>query len=216
MMKLYGFGATRSLRVLWALLDLDAKFEFVPVNLMAGEQRSSQFLKLNPAGKIPVLVDDDLVLTESAAIVLYLAEKFPGRGLLPMDLEPRAQVYRWVFFAMTELESALWRMTRHTFLYPPEKRSAAEIALAAEDFRTMATVLDRHLIGRSFIVGDSFTAADCVAAYIVDWAAEKNLLDELPELRAYRSRLHQRTNAAPHFSEARLRFEGVAGAEPAL
>src|SRR5262249_38873228 len=74
-MKLYGFGPTRSLRALWGLKELDADFEFVPVNLVAGEHKHPDFLRLNPAGKVPVLVDGDFVLTESAAIVLYLAEK---------------------------------------------------------------------------------------------------------------------------------------------
>ena len=74
-MKLYGFGPTRSLRALWGLKELDSDFEFVPVNLAAGEHRRPDFLRLNPAGKVPVLVDGDLVLTESAAIVMYLAVK---------------------------------------------------------------------------------------------------------------------------------------------
>src|SRR5262249_61791003 len=76
-MKLYGFGPTRSLRALWCLRELGADFEFVPVNLLAGENQSPEFLALNPAGKLPVLVDGDSVITESAAIVLYLAEKYP-------------------------------------------------------------------------------------------------------------------------------------------
>ncbi|WP_223115502.1 glutathione S-transferase family protein [Luteimonas suaedae] len=117
-MKLYGFGPTRSLRAQWALRELGAEFEFIPVNLAAGEGQTPEFLRLNPAGKLPVLVDGDLILTESAAIVFYLAEKYPGHGLLPSDLETRAQVYRWALFAMTELEQPLWRMARHTFLYP--------------------------------------------------------------------------------------------------
>ena len=75
MMKLYGFGPTRSLRALWGLKELDAEFEFVPINLLAGDHRRPDFLRLNPAGKVPVLVDGDLVLTESAAIVMYLAGK---------------------------------------------------------------------------------------------------------------------------------------------
>jgi glutathione S-transferase len=212
MVKLYGFGATRSLRVLWAMQELDAEFEFVPVNLRAGEHLLPQFLQLNPAGKIPVLVDGEMVLTESAAIVLYLAEKYPNKGLLPIDLAQRAQVYRWVLFAMTELESALWRMSRHSFLYPIEKRSPADIALAREDFMTMAKVLEQHMIGRRFIVGDTFTTADCVAAYIVDWAADKRMLDDLPELSAYIFRLRQRANAPPDFAEARVRLEVTAGA----
>src|SRR5687768_17811500 len=67
MMKLYGFGPTRSLRALWGLKELGAEFEFIPVNLQAGEHQRPEFLALNPAGKVPVLVDGDFVLTESAA-----------------------------------------------------------------------------------------------------------------------------------------------------
>src|SRR3979490_485923 len=102
MMKLYGMGPTRTLRALWALRELDSEFEYVLVNLLAGENRRPEFLRISPAGKVPVLVDGDLVLTESAAIVLYLAEKYPDKGLLPVDLELRAPAYRWVLFAMTE------------------------------------------------------------------------------------------------------------------
>ena len=116
MMKLYGFGPTRSLRALWGLKELGLEFEFIPVNLQAGEHRRPEFLALNPAGKVPVLVDGDLVLTESAAIVLYLAEKHPEKELMPTRLEQRAQVYRWVMFAMTELEQPLWRMAKHRFV----------------------------------------------------------------------------------------------------
>lgn len=83
MMKLYGLGPTRSLRVRWALQELDADFEFVPINLLAGENRRPDFLSLNPAGKLPVLVDGDLVLTESAAIVMYLAENMVPKDSCP-------------------------------------------------------------------------------------------------------------------------------------
>jgi glutathione S-transferase len=147
-MKLYGFGPTRSLRALWGLKELNADFEFVPVNLAAGEQRHADFLRLNPAGKVPVLVDGDVVLTESAAIVLYLAEKYRERGLLPVDLKERAQAYRWLMFAVTELEQPLWRITRHTYLYPEARRLPADTVIAREEFAAMATILDRHLEGR--------------------------------------------------------------------
>src|SRR5688572_12017555 len=154
MMKLYGFGPTRSLRAQWGLKELGLEFEFIPVNLQAGEHRRPEFLALNPAGKVPVLVDGDLVLTESAAIVLYLAEKYPEKKLMPTQLEQRAQVYRWVLFAMTELEQPLWRITKHTFLYPEDKRIAKDVDLAREDFTAMAAVLERHMDGRQYIVGD--------------------------------------------------------------
>jgi glutathione S-transferase len=212
-LKLYGFGATRSLRVLWALNELGVECEFVPVNLRHGEQLAPEFLRLNPAGKLPVLVDDAVVLTESTAIVMYLADKFPDKRLLPVDLAVRSQVYRWMMFVVTELESALWRMTRHTSLYPPEKRSATEIALAAEDFVAMAKVLDRHMIGRRYIVSEQFTAADCVTAYVMDWAVDKGLLGDLPQLRAYRTRLRARSAAAPDFAQARDQLESLRSSE---
>src|SRR5215469_8338723 len=147
-MKLYGFAGTRSQRALWGLKEVDADFEFISVNLLEGEHKRPEYLRINPAGKVPVLIDGDRVIPESAAIVLYLADKYPEKALLPADLDERAQAYRWTLFAVTELEQPLWRITRHSFLYPPEKRSPAEIELAREDFRTMAAVLDRHLEGR--------------------------------------------------------------------
>jgi glutathione S-transferase len=201
-MKLYGFGPTRSLRALWGLKELDADFEFVPVNLLAGEHRRPEFLRLNPAGKVPVLVDGDLVIPESAAIVFYLADKYPDKGLLPADLKERAQAYRWVMFAVTELEQPLWRITKHTALYPEDKRLPADLALAKEEFIAMATVLDRHLEGRRFIVGNSVTVADCVTAYLMDWANELKLIETFPQLRAYFERMYARPTAPQRIAEA--------------
>jgi glutathione S-transferase len=201
-MKLYGFGPTRSLRAQWGLKELSADFEFVPVNLPAGEHRRPEFLALNPAGKVPVLVDGDSVIPESAAIVLYLAEKYPDRGLLPTDLEERAQVYRWIMFAMTELEQPLWRIAKHTFLLTEDKRLPQDVALAKEDFAAMARVLERHMEGRQFIVGDRVTAADCVTAYLMDWANEEHLIDGFPNLRAYLDRMYARSTAPKRIAEA--------------
>jgi glutathione S-transferase len=202
MMKLYGFGPTRSLRALWGLKELGLEFEFIPVNLQAGEHKRPEFLALNPAGKVPVLVDGDLVLTESAAIVLYLAEKYPEKKLMPTKLEQRAQVYRWVMFAMTELEQPLWRMAKHRFLYPENKRLPQDIDLARDDFTAMAAVLDRHMKGRQYIVGDHVTAADCVTAYLMDWANEHHLLDSFPNLKAYLQRMYARSAAPQRIAEA--------------
>jgi len=202
MMTLYGLGPTRSLRVLWALQELDAEFEFVPVNILAGETQRPDFLRLNPAGKLPVLVDGDLVLTESAAIVMYLAEKYAAKGLMPTDLEERAQAYRWSLFAVTELEVPLWRIAKHTFLYPEDKRLPAEIALARQDFTAMAVVLERHMAGRDFIVGSTMTIADCITAYVVDWGNEVGLIDGSPNLKAYLERMYARPKAPQRIAEA--------------
>jgi glutathione S-transferase len=109
-MQLYEFAPTRSIRARWTLQELGVDFEAVAIDLVAGENRKPEFLALNPAGKVPVLVDGDLVLTESATIVWYLAEKYADRGLLPADLAQRARVHRWLLFAVTELEQPLWRI----------------------------------------------------------------------------------------------------------
>lgn len=202
MMKLYGLGPTRSLRALWALQELDAEFEFVRVNILAGENLHPDFLRLNPAGKLPVLVDGDFVLTESAAIVMYLAEKYGDKGLMPADLKERAQAYRWSLFAVTELEQPLWRIAKHTFLYPEDKRLPEDVALAREEFAAMAAVLDRHMDGRAFIVGDNITVADCVTAYVLDWGKENGLIDSFPNLKAYLERMYARPRAPQRIAEA--------------
>ena len=201
-MKLFEFGPTRSIRVRWTLQELGVDFQAITVNLVAGEHRSPAFLKINPVGKVPVLVDGELVLTESIAIVLYLAEKYIDRGLLPTDFGQRAQVNRWLLFAATELEQPLWRIARHTALYPETKRLAADVPLAREDFKPMAAVLEQHLRGRQFVVGNSATVADFVLAYTLDWANEARLLEGFPELREYMERMEARPQAPPRIAKA--------------
>jgi glutathione S-transferase len=201
-MKLYEFAPTRSIRVRWTLQELGVDFETIQVNLRAGENRRPEFLRLNPAGKLPVLVDGDLVLTESVAIVLYLAEKYPDKGLLPTDPRERAKVNQWLLFAATELEQPLWRIARHKFLYPEDKRQPGDIPVAREDFKAMAAVLEKHMDQRQFVVGDRVTVADLVMAYTLDWANEAHLLDDFPQLRAYMDRMYARPPAAPRIAQA--------------
>ena len=113
------------------LQELDLDFEYVQVDLTKEQHRRPEFMAVNPAGRVPVLVDDDLVLNESVAIVLYLAEKHPQKGFLPTEPRARAEVYRWLFFTATELEQPLWRIARHTHVtrsrsgLPPRSPSRA-------------------------------------------------------------------------------------------
>src|SRR5262245_22368100 len=134
-MKLYEFAPTRSIRVRWTLQELGVDFEAITVNLLAGAHRSPAFLKINPGGKLPVLVDGDVVLTESVAIVLYLAEKYRDQGLTPIDLQQRAQMIRWLLFTTTELEQPLWRIARHTSLYPEKQAAARRTGAGTRGFR---------------------------------------------------------------------------------
>jgi len=201
-MKLYEFGPTRSMRARWTLQELGVDFEPIRVNLQAGEHQRPQFLRINPAGKIPVLVDGDLVLTESVAIVLYLAEKYPDKKLLPAGVAARAQVNRWLLFAVTELEQPLWRIARHSMLYPEEQRLPQDVAIASREFKEMAAVLNEHMKGREFVAGERVTVADFVTAYTLDWGNEYKLLGEFPDLVAYMERMYARPAAPPRIAAA--------------
>ena len=202
-MKLYGYPPTRTIRALWMLRELDLDFEYVQVDPTKGEHRRPEFLAVNPAGKLPALVDDDLVLTESIAIVLYLAEKYPERGFLPTDLRARAQVYRWLLFTATELEQPIWRIAKHTHQYPIEKRLPAEIPNARQDFLDMAVIMEKHLETRRVLVGENATVADFVAAYTLDMASMVHLLETLPNLRAYMERMYARPKAPQRIAQIR-------------
>lgn len=208
-MKLYEFAPTRSIRARWTLQELEVPFESVSIRLMEGAGQTPEYLALNPAGKVPTLVDGDFVLTESVAIVLYLAEKYSHKGLLPTDLKQRAQLNRWMLFAVTELEQPLWRIARHSFLYPEHQRLPADIELAKEEFRSMAAVLEQHMQGREFLIGDRVSVGDFVTAYTLDWGNEVELLDACPTLLAYMQRMYARPKAALRIKDA---FASVAAA----
>ncbi|MBE9104700.1 glutathione S-transferase family protein [Nostoc cf. edaphicum LEGE 07299] len=201
-MKLYEFAPTRSIRVRWVLQELGVEFEAISINMRAGEHRTPDFLTINPTGKLPVLIDGEDIITESVAIALYLGEKYPESNLVPTDLLLRAQLYRWLLFTATELEQPLWRIARHTFIYPEELRLPAEITLARQDFTSMAVVLENHLLDRQFLVGEHVTVADFVLAYTLDWANEVQLLATFPTLVDYMERMYKRPKASGRIAAA--------------
>lgn len=201
-MKLYEFPPTRSIRVRWTLQELGIPFEAVTVNMMAGEHKGPAFLKINPAGKLPALIDGDLMLTESVAICLYLAEKYPDKGFMPRELGQRAELYRWLMFAATELEQPLWRIARNLNVYPEDKRLPADIPNARDDFATMAAVLEEHLKARQFLVGNTVSVADLIMAYTLDWANEMQMIDAFPHLKTYMTKMYARPHAASRIAAA--------------
>lgn len=148
--------------------ELGLEYELHPVDLLAGEAQREGFIALNPAAKVPVLVDGDLVLTESAAIQLYLAEKHPEAALIPDSLLDSAQMHRRIFFLVTEIEQPLWRIARHTFVYPENQRLPSDIELARQECVKMVRVLERHMEGREYIVDDRPSVADFNGAYTLD------------------------------------------------
>lgn len=207
MMKLYGTPPTRALRVIWLLNELGLEYEILSVDVLQGENQKQDFLTLNPAAKVPVLVDGSLVVTESAAIQLYLADKNPQAGFIPETVEDRAQMYRWIFFLVTEIEQPLWRIARHTFLYPEEKRLPQDVDLARQECVEMVAVLERHMEEREFMVADRLSVADFNAAYTLDWANEEKMLDGTPRLREYLKSMYARSTAPPTIAEALAALE---------
>jgi len=152
---------------------------------MKGENRSPEFLAINPFGKLPALVDDTFTLVESAAICMYLADKYPEKGLAPaVGTQDRALHDQWVSFAISELEQPLWRITRHRYAYPEAKRSPADMELAREDFHATARTFE-PLVKKDHLVADRFTVADIMVAYTLKWASMFDLLGEHPGLKAY-------------------------------
>lgn len=202
-MLVYGHPYTRSTRVTWALEEAGIEYEYQLVDLKQGAHRQPAFLRVNPGGKVPVLVDGSLVLTESAAICTYIGEKYPLSGLVPLlsNLAERAQYFQWCFFAMSELEAPLWAMAKHTRLLPGEYRVPTIANTCLWEFQRACHVLEQHIKGREYAVGESFTAADILLGGTLNWALKQDIALESPTLQAYADRL----NVRPALLKARAR-----------
>ena len=200
-MKLYGIPPTRATRPIWLLNELGLDCEIVPVDLPEGEHFGDAFLAINRFGKVPALVDGDVRIAESAAISLYLAERYGNGRFIPSDARERAEMMQWIFFLVTEIEQPLWREALHTAIYPEQERRPEEIALARRDCRRMLVPLEAHMTRRTWFVGSEPTVADFIAASTLDWAREAGLLDASPAAAAFVERMYARDTAPPTIEE---------------
>ncbi len=168
MTTLYGSSRSRSARCLWALEELGVKYEHVPI--APAEAKSAENLKRNPNGHIPVLEDDGVVVWESMAINLYLAEKYGKNSLWPSDLAGHADAYKWSVWAMTEVEPHLVTIMRNRVLNPPEQRDEKAALAAVEALKAPLRVLDESLKGRDYLLGKNFTIVDLNVASVASWS----------------------------------------------
>ena len=174
-MKLYGYRNGRTLRALWALEEVGAQYEYTEVDVIRGEGRSERFLAINPAGKVPVLIDGDLTLCESAAICMHVADKHPAAGLLPpIGSTARSECYKWISFILTELDAPLWTMAKHRFVLPADRRVLGAIDTAIWEFGRNIGLLDKALAQRTYLC-DSFSVADILAGHTLLWARSARL-----------------------------------------
>jgi glutathione S-transferase len=183
MIRLYGTAQTRAFRPLWMLEELGVPYELVKTDFANGDTRTPEFLKVNPNGHVPALVDGDLTLFESMAINLYLAQRY-GRGTLwPESEHDRARTVQWSFWVMNECEAFLfdvlfasgggqfekWREWTETEEFRAThpgapvltREGVAARARAAEAaLQLPLRVLDAQLRGRDHLLGPTFGTAD--------------------------------------------------------
>ncbi len=169
MIKVYGNVYSRAGIVMCALETLGLEYEYIPYLPKGAEIKSDEYLALNPAGKVPTLVDGDLVLWETQAILFYLADAYGNGQLWGDTAKERADVYRWAFFVSNQLEAfALDLFVQHKFV-PEEQRDAAIIARANLELEKNLPILNQQLEGRAYLLGDKPTVADIHGASILSW-----------------------------------------------
>jgi glutathione S-transferase len=184
MTKLHGTSRSRSARSLWALEELGVAYEHNP--MPTTDAKSAAHLKLNPNGHVPVLEDDGVVLWESMAINLYLADKYGKNSLWPQDAAGRAEAYKWSFWAMTEVEPHLLTILRNRVMAPPENRDEKAAQAAVENLKAPLNALEESLKGKEYLLGKSFTIADLNVAAVMSWIPMMKLdLSSTPAVAAW-------------------------------
>ncbi|MDP3746920.1 MAG: glutathione S-transferase family protein [Phenylobacterium sp.] len=189
MLTLYGSSKSRAARALVALEELGLRYRHAPLDPRARPQDRITMDAINPNGHVPVLDDDGLIVWESMAINLYLADKVGG-PLWPTRPADRAATYQWSFWAQTEIDRADWNRARR----------GGDEALIASDRRDLVkalSVLDRALEGRTWLLGEAFTIVDVNVATTLGQPNENGLIgwqkldpaaDGLPALAAWLAR----------------------------
>lgn len=173
--------------VRWALHECGADYEQV---LVQWQDKPAAFLAANPMGKVPTIIhhapDGDRVVTEAAAICLYLAEMHPAAALLPTDAE-KADYLRWTFFAAGPLEQSI---TARAFKHEPSPEQESMAGWGSFD-RTMNT-LEAFLSDREWVCGTRFTMADVYVGSSVDWGMTFGIIPPRPAFAAYAERIQAR------------------------
>lgn len=186
MYTLYGYPKTRSVRVAWALEELGLPYDYQLIDLRQGQHLSDAFRALSPAAKIPILITPEGALSESAAIVTYLAERHGMHEFIP---EPgsfaRAKYEEMLVFLVAELEQPIWNIAKHTFALPEDKRIAQMREVAAWEFTRAMKTFSILLGDKSFVCGDMFTMADVIAGHILAWAKGSKLSHSYDNVHAY-------------------------------
>ena len=199
MYQAVGSPGSRLIRVTWMLEELGQ-----PYQIVKAKQHTDEMRRYNPSGKGPALVDGDVVVTDSAAICAYLAEKHPEKRMGPETLAERAHLNAWLFFAQSELEAPLWNKLKHRMLLSDEERVDVGPWTTAEFTREIRS-LEARLGERQFAMGDRFTAADVILGHCGQWARKAHFPIESERVNAYFDHLLAR----PALARAKAREEAA-------
>jgi GST-like protein len=189
MIELYYWPTPNGHKITMFLEEAGLDYRIHPVDISAGDQFKPEFLAFSPNNRMPAIIDtkptdrgEQVTVFESAAILLYLAEK-TGR-FLPADMRGRKTVTEWLFWQMGGL-GPMAGQNHHFGIYAPEKLPYA-IARYVNETNRLYGVLDRRLAGRSFVAGDDYTIADMASyPWIVPWKRQQQNLDDFPNLRRW-------------------------------
>ena len=167
MLKLYGQYRSRAFRVAWLCKESNIPYEHVnvTVNVDGATCKNPDYVRLNPNARVPTIDDDGVVLWESAAINLYLAEKYRS-PLWPSDLAGKGRVLQWAFFIANDVEPNMISVMQHRVMFPPEKRNAALADEADARLQPKLKVLDEHLAKHRYFGGEQWNLADFMVASV--------------------------------------------------
>jgi glutathione S-transferase len=190
-MKLYFAPRTRATRPRWMLEELGVPYDLVTLDLRAGESREPSYLRVHPLGQVPALVDGDTAVFESIAICMYLADRFPERGLAPpVDSPLRASYYQWLLFCPSTIEPAIGRWAQHG-----GEATDAQREKARSRFDEAADVLTRAVAPGGHMLGESFSTVDVIVGSNLRWARSLGMLEGRDLLSGYVDRLLARPAA---------------------
>jgi len=184
-MQLYHFPSPNPQKVTFALLELGLDCDKIPVNLVQGEQRKSEFLAVNPAGRVPVLVDGDVKLTESHAIIAYLGDK-TGR-LWPTSAGGRAGALQWLFFLSQHImpaagQVALTIRAKVTGVAVDE----SIVAQGEQALNSVLPVVESHLAKSKWMLGGEFSLVDCAYCPVLNVVEKAGFsFETLPKTKVY-------------------------------
>ena len=191
-LRIYGIARTRAFRALWMAEELGLDYEHVPIEIGPAGARKSDYLAINPNGRLPAIEDDGFALWESLAITLYLAKKH-GR-LYPTTLESEAKAWQWSLWAVQEVDRGVNIWSLHAVRLPPQERDPQRRAEALKVLEAPFKVLDRALAGRPYLLGEEFTVADLNVAAVISRAIDMDL-SATPRLAQWLERCLERAAA---------------------